>query len=436
MIPPDSRPEDMAATARTPAPALTRRRVLAMLGVAAAGGSGLTGCTADEAPRWSGPDASRAPSGSSLSITAPAADAIDVPAGTEITFTASGVAAPEVTLKDSSGRSVPGAMHPDGAGWLPEKALEFGQRYTATVTGAGDDGAALTATAAFTTMQKPDKVVSFVSFLPDDAVVGVGMPLIFRLSRAIEKEHRAAAQRRLLVRTEPAQEGIWTWYSDTELHWRPREYWQAESKIFVDVRVGGLPLGGGFFGKRDSTLQCSIGPSLTMTIDDAASPKVMKVVKDGAVVRRIPVSLGRPGMPSSSGTAVVIEKLAKTVFDTMDNPNPANRYRLDIEYAQRTTWGGEFIHAAPWSVQDQGKRNVSHGCVNVSVADAKWLFQNTLIGSPLTIKGTGRRLQRGNGWTDFDMPWDEYVKGSAIPYRPRPSAAPSGVGPSAGTPAS
>jgi lipoprotein-anchoring transpeptidase ErfK/SrfK len=189
-------------------------------------------------------------------------------------------------------------------------------------------------------------------------------------------------------------------------------------------------LGDGWYGKQDSTLRCGIGPSLIMTIDDAASPKVMKVVKDGAVIKTIPVSLGRPSMPSSSGTTVVIEKLTKTVFDTMDDPNPANRYRTKIEYAQRLTWGGEFIHAAPWSLQDQGKRNVSHGCVNMSTKDAQWLFQNTLMGSPLTIKGTERKLRSGNGWTDWDKPWDEYVKGSAIPYPPEASATPGGVGPS------
>ena len=45
-----------------------------------------------------------------------------------------------------------------------------------------------------------------------------------------------------------------------------------------------------------------------------------------------------------------MEKKEATVFDTMDDPDPANRYVTDIEFAQRLTWGGEYIHAAPWSV--------------------------------------------------------------------------------------
>ena len=63
---------------------------------------------------------------------------------------------------------------------------------------------------------------------------------------------------------------------------------------------------------------------------------------------------------------VVMEKKESTVFDTRDDPDPANRYVTEIDFAQRLTWGGEYIHAAPWSEDVQGRQNVSHGCVNVS----------------------------------------------------------------------
>lgn len=404
-----------------------RRRLLNMLGVGAAGFTVVAGCS-DNRPTWRAPAGNKSDGSSAgkatVTIAEPAADAKNVPAGTEIVFTATDAVSTRVVLKDAMGNVVPGAMHPDNAGWLPAKALRYGTSYTATVTATDDGGTASTASASFTTMAKPNKLVSFVSFLSDNATVGVGMPLIFRVGQPIDKAQRAAVQRRLLVQTEPAQEGIWTWYSDTELHWRPKEFWQAGTKISVNVRAGGLPLGNGSYGKQDSTLTCSVGPSLIMTVDDKAVPKVMTVVKDGTVVKTIPVSLGRPSMPSSSGITVVIERLAKTVFDTMNDPNPDNRYRTDIEYAQRLTWGGEFIHAAPWSVADQGKRNVSHGCINMSTENAKWLFDQTLIGSPVITKGTERQLQYGNGWTDWDKPWDEYVKGSAIPYKPATNASP------------
>jgi lipoprotein-anchoring transpeptidase ErfK/SrfK len=129
----------------------------------------------------------------------------------------------------------------------------------------------------------------------------------------------------------------------------------------------------------------------------------------------MPVSLGKKSTPSSSGTMVVMEKKAATVFDTRDSPDPDNRYVTEIDFAQRLTWGGEFIHAAPWSVDSQGRRNVSHGCVNLSTANARWLFDKTKIGDPVTVSGTERKLEPGNGWTAWNMSWPEFVRGSALP---------------------
>jgi len=398
-----------------PLSAYTRRQALTALGLAAV--AGLAACTdkPDHSGSGSVPGEPAKPSPKAgVAITAPADGATDVPAGTEIVFTVKDAPNPQVTVTDAGGAAIDGAMHPNGKGWLPKKSLDYGQSYTVKVTATGDDGVAATATSKFTTMDKPGKQVRFTTFLADGAVVGVGMPLIVRLDRAIPQDQRAAVQRRLIVTSDPVQEGIWTWYSDTELHWRPKAFWQSGTKVLVDLRVGGLPCGGGYYGRTDLTLECSIGPAVVMTVDDKVSPKVMTVTKDGRVLKKIPVSLGRPSMPSSSGTMVIIEKLPKTVFDTRTDPNPANRYVTPIDYAQRLTWGGEFIHSAPWSVDDQGKRNVSHGCINMSAANAKWLFSQTHIGDPVTIKGTARALQYGNGWTDWNKPWDEYVKGSAI----------------------
>jgi hypothetical protein len=117
----------------------------------------------------------------------------------------------------------------------------------------------------------------------------------------------------------------------------------------------------------------------------------------------------------------------------------ADGYRTKVYYPQRITWDGEYIHSAPWSEGDQGKRNVSHGCTNISAANAQWLYGITQIGDPVIIKGTEEHVKWQNGWTDWDVPWAVYVKGSAIPYTPpaaAPSAGPSGSGsasPSAST---
>ncbi|KAB1153091.1 L,D-transpeptidase family protein [Micromonospora sp. AMSO12t] len=381
---------------------------------------------------WQNGDDQPAAPKAAATIVEPKADAKDVPASTGITFTATEAEQTSVELKDSAGGAVEGELATDGKSWLPAGALKYGETYTATVTATGDDGRPATATSTFTTMAKPGKQVRISSFLGDDQVVGVGMPLIVKFSRAVPEDYRDDVQSRMTVTSVPAQEGIWHWVSPTEIRYRPKEFWKTNSTVSYRVQAGGLPLGGGWYGRADLSVGIKVGPAVVMTVDNKT--KRMTVTKDGSVIKTIPVSLGKKSTPSSSGTMVVIEKLRKTVFDTFEELGPEEGYRTKIDYAQRLTWGGEFIHAAPWSEGQQGRVNVSHGCVNVSMANGAWLFANTRVGDPITVKGTERKLQNGNGWTDWNMSWEQYVKGSALPYEPPTEATPEQSGAPTATP--
>ncbi|MFF4881129.1 Ig-like domain-containing protein [Micromonospora sp. NPDC000668] len=414
-----------------------RRRVFAagLLAVALAFTSACTDGSGDKPSSWQGGGENPAPK-AAATISEPATDAKDVPASTGITFSTKDAVETAVELKDAAGKAVEGTLAADGKTWLPAGALAYGTSYTATVTATGDDGRPATATSTFTTMAKPSNQVRVSSFLGDNQVVGVGMPLIVKFSRGIPEDYRDDVQRRMTVTSTPAQEGIWHWVSPTEIRYRPKEFWKADSKVSYRVQAGGLPLGDNWYGRADLSVDIKIGASVVMTVDNKT--KRMTVTRNGSVIKTIPVSLGKKATPSSSGTMVVIEKLRKTVFDTMEELGPEEGYRTKIDFAQRLTWGGEFIHAAPWSEGQQGRVNVSHGCVNVSMANGDWLFKNTQIGDPITVKGTERKLQNGNGWTDWNMSWDEYVKGSALPYEPPAdpdtSATPGATDGSAPTP--
>ncbi|GIF78561.1 L,D-transpeptidase [Asanoa siamensis] len=345
-------------------------------------------------------------------ITEPAANAADVAASTAIAFDTTDAVETAVALKSSSGDTVKGTLASDKKSWLPTGALKWGETYTATVSATGDDGKTATAESTFTVMAKPGNAIAVSSFLGDGAVVGVGMPMIVKFGRAIPQDYRDDVQRRMKVTAEPAQEGTWAWISPTEIHFRPKEFWKANTKVHYKLQTGGLPVGDSVL-RNDLTVDLKIGPSLVMTVDNRT--KRMTVTKDGKVIRTIKVSLGKKTTPSSTGTMIVIEKKRETVFDTFEELGPEEGYRTDIDFAQRLTWGGEFIHAAPWSEGQQGTTNVSHGCVNVSMKDGEWLFGQTRIGDPITVKGTERKLQNGNGWTDWNMSFTEYAKMSAIP---------------------
>jgi lipoprotein-anchoring transpeptidase ErfK/SrfK len=226
----------------------------------------------------------------------------------------------------------------------------------------------------------------------------------------VAKDQRANIERRLLVTSDPPQVGSWHWFSDEEIHYRPKEYWQEGTKISARLATGGLQMTGTAYGAKDVTIRASIGEKVEMTIED--STHTMTVAKGGAVVKTLPISLGKASTPSSSGHMVVMTKNQSELFKS---DTPGDSYSTTVYWTQRLTTGGEYIHAAPWSVDDQGKRNVSHGCTNVSNENAKWLYGLTHVGDPVTVSGTPRRVEWGNGWTDWDRPWEEYVKGSALP---------------------
>jgi lipoprotein-anchoring transpeptidase ErfK/SrfK len=396
-----------------------RRPWRVLVAAVAVGGVLLTGaCTSDKSPSWQGgvgASGSPTPDGPQtvVAITAPASESKDVIAATDIVFTTENAKDATVEVKDDKGAVVEGTVLEDGKTWRPAKSLAYGTTYTATVTATGDEGRTGSAVSTFTTMAKPNNLVRVTSFLGDGQTVGVGMPMIVRFGQGVPEKYRADVQRRMTVTATPAQVGIWHWISPTEVHYRPKAYWKANTKISYKVQLAGVKMGDNAYGRSDLTVDLKTGRAFVMTVDNKT--KKMTVRQNGKVIKTILVSLGKKSTPSSSGTMVVIEKKRKTVFDTLEELGPDEGYRTKIDYAQRLTWGGEFIHAAPWSEGVQGRTNVSHGCVNVSMKMGAWLFSRTMLGDPITVKGTSRQLKNGNGWTDWNMSWDEYVKGSALP---------------------
>jgi lipoprotein-anchoring transpeptidase ErfK/SrfK len=405
-----------------------RRSLVTVVVAAVIAPLALSGCGDNKKPAaaWAsaGPGASADPSASGapptesasvpivLSVT-PAAGKKDVPVSAEIGFKVSGAKVTSVTLKDKAGKAVSGALREDGSTWVPSKTLKTKQTYAASVVATSDSGLTKTVSTTFTTMGAPAHKTGTGLYLFDDHTYGVAMPVVVEFSPGIKKADRAAVQKRMFVQTSPSQPGAWSWTSSgTQAYYRAPEFWQPGTKLTVRIAVGGVPTGGGRYGDRDRSATSKIGRDFEMKIDNAT--KKMTVEQDGKVVKTALVSLGRPSKPSVSGTMVVMDKLTETVFDTTDTDGAAG-YKTKIQYAQRLTWSGQYIHSAPWSVGAQGHRNVSHGCVNVSPSNARWLFDKTLIGDPVIVKGTGDKLGYGDGWTPWNVSWSEFVKGSALP---------------------
>lgn len=387
--------------------------VLTPLGLAACGDDDKTPKFVDTGVQATAAPTTPAADPVTLAIT-PASGATKQPVSTEIGTRVQGGTVTDVTLAAAGGGKVAGAIRDDGSSWVPAKPLQWGKKYTATVTATGPSGQVTTATTEFTTMKKPGSMIGSGLYLFDDTTYGVAMPVVVEFSPGIPKKDRAAVQKRMFVTTDPPQPGAWHWTSSgTQAYYRAPEYWQTGTTIKVRIALAGIPLSNGRYGNVDRAATSKIGRRLEIKVNNA--DKRLRVYENGELTRTMPVSLGKRSTPSSSGTMVVMEKKSSTVFDTFAELGPSEGYRTEIDFAQRLTWGGEYIHAAPWSVGDQGRRNVSHGCVNVSTGNARWLFDRTMVGDPVTVTGTERKLAHGNGWTAWNMSWDQFVKGSALP---------------------
>jgi len=322
----------------------------------------------------------------------------------------------EVDLRAHSGGSpLAGVISQDGTTWTisGDTKLALATQYVVEAHGVDEGGRGRTARSMFTTL-KPAGILTTVVTPGNGALVGVGMPLRVVFTQKVTD--RAAVERALQVSSSVPLEGAWRWFSAKEIHFRPKTYWPAGAHVAVTFHLAGVDAGGGVWGDHDRSYAFDITPhALVSTVDVTAH--TMTVRQDGAVLRVIPVTTGKDGYLTRGGTKVIISKERTRLMDsrTVDiPPDSPDAYHLLVEYALRLTWSGEFVHAAPWSVSHQGHENVSHGCTGMSDANAQWFYGISHIGDVVRYLHSTRDLEPGNGYTDWNLSWAEWTKGSAL----------------------
>ena len=306
--------------------------------------------------------------------------------------------------------TVDGELSEDGTTWTAEDRLEPSATYTLSMTGANAADETTTRTTTFRTQKLTLAEQTFPSLYPlPDSKVGIGMPVV--LTFDVPVEDRAAFEKNLHVTSKPAQEGTWSWLSSTQVRFRPKEYWKPGTEVSVRADLNGVDAGDGIYGQQSASTSFTVGRSLVTKVDLAKD--VATVYRDGEKVRTIPVSGGKPGWETRSGTKLI---MAKEFNKKMTNEmiGAEEDYTLVAKYALRITNSGEFLHSAPWNAGNLGRRNASHGCVGMSTADSQWLYENTLIGDPVVTTGTDRGLEQGNGYADWDISYKTFAKGSAL----------------------
>lgn len=319
----------------------------------------------------------------------------------------------DVVVRDARGRKISGSFSSRHSMWrTQESPLAFDSRYEVVAKAADSDGVATRTDTWFRTVEP--KRVAYTGISPfGETVVGVGMPVIMTFDQPVVR--KAAVERHLSVDTKPAAVGGWYWVNDQMVRWRPRDYWKPGTDVSVRSRLEGVNLGDGVWGDDDDMARFSVGVATVSTVD--ISDHTMVVEQNGKVIRKIPVTTGKAGWDTRIGTKVIISKQREVVMDaaTLDvAESDPEYYRLDVEYAMRLTWSGEYVHAAPWSESSQGEENVSHGCTGMSQENASWFYNLSKPGDVITYVNGSRTMEPWNGYTDWTMSWDEWKKGSAL----------------------
>ena len=317
-----------------------------------------------------------------------------------------------LSVTNQEGAAVAGTLSPDKTSWTLGEPLGYDKTYSVSGTALGSDGLAVPIVGTYTTVTPVDEITTSIS-PGDGAVVGVAAPVIVHLG--YEPADRDLIEKHVTITTTPHVEGAWAWIQHDgdnwpSLDWRPREYWPAGTVVHVASNVYGLPFGDGYFGGDNVASDFTIGRNQVVLAD--ANAHNMVVQQNGVTVATYDASygsgdiIGDPNRVTRSGIHIVMDKKETTTMS-----NPAYGYTDVTEHwAVRISDNGEFIHQNQETVGAQGVDNVSHGCVNLSAADAQAYFQTAIYGDPVVVTGTSVQLSPADGDIyDWAIPWSEWV---------------------------
>ena len=341
--------------------------------------------------------------------------AVGVPVDQPIAVTVAGGVLGSVTMVDEAGEAVPGEIGAEGVSWSATEPLDYNQRYTLTASALGLGGAA-TETLTFQSHSPENLTMPYLAPL-DGEVVGVGQTIAVRFDENIPD--RIAAQKAITVTTTPAVEGAFYWVSNREVRWRPRDFWVPGTTVDVEVNTYGTDLGDGLYGQQNRSARFTIGDRLIAEADD--NTKTLTIRRNGEIVKTMPISMGKDSTPTPNGIYIIGDRYRELIMDSSTYGVPSNSpngYRLEVDWATQMSYSGVYVHSAPWSVGSQGSANVSHGCLNVSPANAQWFFENTKRGDIVEVQGTvGSVLNGTEGLGDWNIPWSVWKTGNATASR-------------------
>ncbi|MFG2941176.1 Ig-like domain-containing protein [Streptomyces sp. NPDC048282] len=319
-----------------------------------------------------------------------------------------------------SGQAVEGTVSADGSVWKPKEQLERGTKYEISATAKDSKGLTAAANSIFTTVNSANSYIG--TYTPDDGTtVGVGMPVSFNFDKVITDTK--AVQSHITVTSSSGQQVVGHWFGAQRLDFRPQDYWKAGSKVTMKIDLDGVEGANGVYGVQKKTVSFTVGRSQVSTVD--ANTQTMTVVRDGKVLKSVPVSTGSPQHTTYNGQMVISEKFTQTRMNSQ-TVGLGGEYDIpDVPHAMRLTTSGTFIHGNYWYSRSNppfGREGTSHGCVGLADVQgaqgdttAKWFYDNSLIGDVVIVKNSpDKTVQPDNGLNGWNLSWSDWTAGSAV----------------------
>ncbi|MFE7773349.1 Ig-like domain-containing protein [Streptomyces sp. NPDC057445] len=317
----------------------------------------------------------------------------------------------EVTVIDSRGGRLSGAVSADGRSWTSARKAAPGTAYS--VQARDDMGG--TATARFATAA-PDEVNKLALTPGKNSTVGIAQPLSLVFDHPVT--NKAEVEKHLEVTTSDGTEGSWGWMEDwsgrSRVDWRPKAYWKPGTKVTLNAELNGVDSGGGWF-VRDYATGFTVGRKQLVKVD--LDHHRLTLYRDGVQVRDVPVSAGTPGGEKASwrGTAVLMAKEG-TINMRSETVGLGDAYDKMVDHSMRLTWSGMYAHAAPWNAAYFGSANRSSGCVGMSDTDATAVYDAVQPGDPFEITGDDAKgtIALNNGYGEWNVSWTDWRARSAL----------------------
>ncbi len=316
-----------------------------------------------------------------------------------------------VRVTNAKGAPVAGTFATPGRWWRSKGPLAPSGVYRVAATVEGSSGVQATSVSTFRALT-PFANVDATVFPGGGMTVGIAQPIVIRFDHNIDDAAaRAAVLDHFVITESRPVPGGWHWFSGNELHFRPETFWPPGEKVTVVADLNGWNAGRGQWGDGELLTQFTIGDAHVAWANLATDQ--MTVSDNGRVIATYPFSGGRTQYPTMNGVHIVLDRESVVRMISSTNGIPVNSpdgYDELVYSDVHITDSGEYVHAAPWSVGSQGHTNVSHGCINLSPADALMFWAFSRVGDVVAVVGGPRPPAPGDhGVMDWDTAWKDWT---------------------------